>query len=225
MGIDTTPLWTTDDKPAAYPKLSRDLVVDAVVIGGGMTGVTAAYLLKAAGLTVALGERGTCGEGETAHTTAHLSAVTDRMFTELVAAFGQERAEAVWNAGFTAIAEIEAIVRREQIECGFRRVPAYLHASLDAGEEDEANRLKEEAAAVSNAGFDAVYLPSVPGLSRPGVRFGDQAIFQPLKYLHALMDRIPGKGSHVFEQSPVDSVSDAPLSVVVGPTPSPRSMW
>lgn len=214
--IDTTSYWSAAGVAPTHPALARDLTVDVVVVGGGMTGVTTAYLLKASGLTVALVERGRCGSGETSHTTAHLAAVTDRPFTELVRTFGQDHAQAVWDAGFAALSEIDTIIRREQIDCEFRWVPGYLHTSLDGGPSDEPARLKEEAAALSSAGFDATYLESIPGLSRPGVQFDGQAKFHPLKYLRALLKRIPGNGCHVFEQSPVDNVSDDPLSIVVG---------
>ena len=214
--IDTTPYWDGNATAPEFPALSRNLSVDVVVIGGGITGVTTAYLLKEAGLTVALVERGRCAGGETGHTTGHLTAVTDRWFTDLVRTFGQDHATAVWDAGFAALSEIDTLIRREQIACDFRWVPAFLHTSLVNGPTDEPARLEAEAALVSKAGFDATYLGSIPGLNRPGVRFEGQATFHPVKYLRALLARIPGQGSHVFEQSPVDTMSESPRSVSVG---------
>ena len=71
-------------------------------------------------LTVALVERGRCGQGETSHTTAHLTAVTDRPYTDLVSTFGSAHARAVWDAGLAALSEIDAIIRRERIDCEFQ---------------------------------------------------------------------------------------------------------
>ena len=48
-----------------------------MVIGGGITGVTAAYLLKKAGKKVCLLERDRLGYVDTGLTTAHLTYVTD----------------------------------------------------------------------------------------------------------------------------------------------------
>lgn len=212
---DTTPYWAAVTSPA-FPLLSRDLSVDVVVIGGGLTGVTAAYLLKTAGLTVALVERGRCGQGETSHTTAHLTAVTDKLYTELERSLGADHAQAVWDAGFAALSEIDSIVRRERIACDFRWVPGYLHAAIDESSDADLAKLRDNAVAASRAGFDAEYIDVVPGINRPGVRFDGQAKFHPLKYLSALVTRVPGDGSHVFEQSGVDAVEGDPLVVKVG---------
>jgi glycine/D-amino acid oxidase-like deaminating enzyme/nitrite reductase/ring-hydroxylating ferredoxin subunit len=218
--IDTTPYWEISGAPEFAP-LSRSLSVDVAVIGGGLTGVTAAYLLKAAGLSVALVERGRCGQGETSHTTAHLTAVTDAPFPNLVRSFGAEHAQAVWDAGFAALAQIDTNVRQERIDCEFRWLPGYLMARLDGvpakdESEDLATRLHEFAQLTQTAGFDADYLDAVPGLGGPGIRFDGQAAFHPLKYLHALLKSLPSDGCHVFEHSLVEDVTADPLTLTIG---------
>jgi hypothetical protein len=42
---DTTPYWSTSATSPQYAKLAGDARADVVVVGGGMTGLTAAYLL------------------------------------------------------------------------------------------------------------------------------------------------------------------------------------
>jgi glycine/D-amino acid oxidase-like deaminating enzyme/nitrite reductase/ring-hydroxylating ferredoxin subunit len=212
--IDTTPIWLVSEPATRFPALRRDLAVDAVVVGAGMTGVTTAYLLKQAGLTVALVEKGRLTQGETSHTTAHLAAVSDRRFTDLSRSLGTDHAQAVWDAGFAAIAEIDAIIRRERIGCQFRWTPGFLHASLDGASAQERDELRAEADLLQRAGFDATYLESVPGVSRPGIRFEDQAKFHPVEYLTSLVTRIPGDGSHVFEESVAEDVESDPLVVI-----------
>ena len=103
---DTTPYWMDASLPR-FPKLERHALVDVVVVGGGITGLTAAYVLAKAGRSVALLERGRCAEIDTGHTTAHLTMVTDLRLTELVDRFGRNHAQAVWDAGLAAIAQID----------------------------------------------------------------------------------------------------------------------
>ena len=49
--------WDTSGSLRPFPKLTRDGRADVVVIGGGLTGITTAFLLKRAGKTVALLEQ------------------------------------------------------------------------------------------------------------------------------------------------------------------------
>ena len=122
------PVWIDDTPIRKFPKLQRNISVDVLVVGAGVTGITAAYLLKKAGSTVALIERERVASIDTGHTTAHLTYVTDVQLQQLVRNFGKDHAQAAWDAGAAAIDEIERIVEEEGIECEFARVPAYLHA-------------------------------------------------------------------------------------------------
>jgi glycine/D-amino acid oxidase-like deaminating enzyme/nitrite reductase/ring-hydroxylating ferredoxin subunit len=187
--------------------------VDVAVIGGGLTGITAAYLLKQAGKTVALMDRRRLASVDTGHTTAHLTYVTDLRLTELEQTFGREHARAVWDAGRAALWQIAGTVETLGIDCGFTWANGSLHAPVDGpgGADDAA--LRQEAALAADLGFDARFLDRVPVVGRPGVEFEGQALFHPRKYLAGLLASIPGGGSHVFENTDANEVSGDPLTV------------
>jgi glycine/D-amino acid oxidase-like deaminating enzyme/nitrite reductase/ring-hydroxylating ferredoxin subunit len=214
--LDTTPLWVDESRPLTYAPLDRDLHVDVVVIGAGITGLTAAYLLKQAGKTVALIERRHVCESDTGHTTAHLTAVTDRSLSDLAGSLGEDHAQAVWDAGFAAISQLHEITLAERIDCDFAWVPGYLFSS--AKEDLERARIDcgREAEIAEKLGFDALYMDDVPMFRRPGVRYEGQARFHPMKYVSALVERIPGEGCVVFEDTDVDEVKEDPLRVCCG---------
>jgi glycine/D-amino acid oxidase-like deaminating enzyme len=193
--------------------LEEDLRVDVAVIGGGITGITAAYLLKKAGISVALLERGQFGAVDSGHTTAHLTYVTDQRLTELVKIFGRDHAQAAWDAGAAAIAQIHEIVEAEKVDAEFAWVPGYLHAPLDDTAGETGDSLKEDARLAAELGFDAQFEEAVPTMKRPGIRFANQAKFHPRKYLRHLLAAIPGGGSYAFEESAVEELQDDPLQV------------
>lgn len=207
--------WMNESGLSLYPKLDEDLQVDVVVVGAGITGITAAYLLKKAGKTVALLERDRWARVDTGHTSAHITYMTDKRLSELVTTFGKDHAQAAWDAGQAAMDQIRTLVEDEKIDCDFVTVPGYLHAKWQEPAADERDSFKQEANLAAELGFDAKYLESVPVANRPGIRFANQAKFHPLRYLAGLLPRIPGHGSHVFEHSEATEFQNDPLGVKV----------
>ena len=211
--LDTSPYWADSVSMPGFPKLDVDLQVDVVVIGGGITGLTAAYLLTAAGKTVAVLERGRCAEVDTGHTTAHLTMVTDVRLPTLVQRFGRDHAQAVWDAGLAAIAQIDDAVRTHRIDCGFEWVDGYLHApAAEATPRQEAD-LREEADLAADLGFDVSFVDAVPLANVPGIRIADQARVHPRKYLAGLTQQVVAQGGRIYELSGADEFRDDPRSV------------
>lgn len=210
--LDTTPYWIDTAALPHFPRLEQSETVDVVIVGGGLTGLTAAYLLLSAGRSVAVLERRRLAESETGHTTAHLTMVTDLPMTDLVAQFGRPHAQASWDAGLAAMATIDVIARNERIDCDFAWVPGYLHATPDDNERDE-EWLREDARIAAELGFDATFVDDVPLVHRPGVRFEDQARFHPHKYMAGLARAIVRKGGHIYEDSEATEFSDEPRFV------------
>lgn len=210
--MGTRSYWLSTSRLRELPALAGNLEVDVAVVGAGNTGIVTAYLLKRAGLKVALLERDRCGGNDTAHTSAHLTYITDLRVRELVRRIGRDSAQAVLDSGQAALLQIADIVHAERIACAFSTVPGFLHSSID-DERDERDAFKEEAELASDLGYEAHYMDSVPLFKRPGIRFPGQARFHPLKFIGGLLKRIAGEGSHIFERSEVTGFSEEPLSV------------
>ncbi|MBV9618366.1 MAG: FAD-binding oxidoreductase, partial [Verrucomicrobia bacterium] len=200
--METNSYWIDTGPIKSFPALPSDLKADVLVIGAGVTGITAAYLLKKSGARVTLIERERVSSIDTGHTTAHLTYVTDDPLETLAKTVGRDHAQATWDAGACAIDEIERIVRDESIDCNFSRVPGFMHASIfGEGSKGDRAELKQEAQFAQELGFDAAFIEGVPHFGVPGARFANQAEFHPRKYLGRLVESIPGDGSDVFEQS------------------------
>jgi len=214
--MDTTSCWAASEDLPSFGKLKGNLQVDVVIVGAGITGVTAAYLLKDAGYTVALVERGSCGGFDTINTTAHLTCVTDKPLHKLVDRFGKEAARAAWESGRAAIDQIVANIRKESVECDFKWVPGYYHAPSKGYDKAERDSLREDARLAGELGFPAEFMESIPWVEMPGVQFSHQAKFHPAKYVAALLRTIPGRGSHVFEKTEAGEIDEEPLAVHCG---------
>jgi len=211
--IDTQSYWIDSESLPRFPKLDRDEQVDVVIVGGGITGLTAAYLLTREGRSVAVLDRDRCARIDTGHTSAHVTMVTDVRLSELVKSFGRDHAQAVWDAGFAAVAQIDDIVRSEGIDCSFAWVPNYLHApGIMSSTVDDVD-FREEARLAAELGFDAEFVADVPLMGKPGVRYEDQARFHPRMYLAGLARAIEKAGGRIYENTEASEFNDKPLSV------------
>src|SRR3954467_10018088 len=76
-------IWAATAPTLASRTLEANLHVDVCVVGGGIAGMTTAYLLARAGKSVALLDDGPVGGGMSQMTTGHLTNMLDDRFFEL----------------------------------------------------------------------------------------------------------------------------------------------
>jgi len=120
-------LWNETSKTVkrSYPSLSKDMTIDVAIIGAGIAGLTLAYLLKQRGKNVAVFEKYAIGDGVTGFTTAKVTSQHGLIYSELADSFSKETARLYGEANETAIQTIESIIKKEKIECDWRRDDNY----------------------------------------------------------------------------------------------------
>jgi glycine/D-amino acid oxidase-like deaminating enzyme/nitrite reductase/ring-hydroxylating ferredoxin subunit len=196
--------WLETTPETDYPPLADGVSVDVAVVGAGITGITAAVLLKRAGKTVALLDSKRIVHGASGYTTAKVTSGHGASYAKIRKAFGEDGARTYAEANEAGLARIAQFVEEDGLECDFERRPNYVYAES----EQEVAQLRQEAEVERKAGL-AVGLVDETPLPFPvhaALRLENQAQFHPRKYLLALAAAIPGDGSHVFEQSRVHGV-------------------
>jgi len=182
------------------------------VIGAGITGVTAAHLLKQGGKTVALLETNGIGYGATGYTTAKLTVGHSLIYADLVESFGEETARLYARSNQEAIACIAALVREHSIECDFEQASNFVYAESERSAAD----LRKEVDAARAAGIAAELTTKtdLPYEVAAAIRIDDQAQFHPWKYVSTLAQLVDGDGSHVFEMTRATGVRSGKPCVV-----------
>ncbi|MGB9937144.1 MAG: FAD-dependent oxidoreductase [Methanobacterium sp.] len=209
-----TSFWVDSTSDTNYSYLDNGLTVDVAILGAGIVGITSAVMLKEAGLSVALIEAGKISYDVTAFTTAKATVAHNIIYKELISEYGEKEAGIYADANQSAITQIELLVNKYNIDCDFRRLPCYLYTENNAS----IDLIKEEADAAKRAGLEASYVDSIP-LERfnvkGAVKYESQAEFHPRKYLLALAEKIPGKGSYIYENTRALKVKEGKVNEVI----------
>lgn len=201
-------IWNALEESAAFPMLTSDLIVDVVIIGAGITGITTAAQLVQAGRRVAVIDAMEVGHGTTGYSTGNLYAPVDEYLYKLGRKWGDDNVIDVVQSRKMAIDLIEKNVVEHQLKCGFSRQPWVLYSreGLPAEVED----IDSEYKAAVGAGLDA-RLSTDPGLPYPvskALIVDRQAQLHPLKYVRQLARAIQSDDCLIFEKSPVWSIDE-----------------
>jgi glycine/D-amino acid oxidase-like deaminating enzyme/nitrite reductase/ring-hydroxylating ferredoxin subunit len=193
--------WESTQELPHYPQWSGQTNYDVAIIGGGITGLTTALLLKESGYRVVVLERYKIGFGTTGSSTGYLTADPDFGYMELDKNFGKEGIQLAQMAMSEGIDLIEDICQKYNIDCDFRRLPAYHYTDNIIGVED----IKEDYIGILKADLNGRLVKKVPlpFMSYLSVKICGQAQFHSLKFLNGLSSLIDGDGSNIFEKSPV----------------------
>ncbi|HYF96961.1 MAG TPA: FAD-binding oxidoreductase [Patescibacteria group bacterium] len=198
--------WREVYSESLYSSLANDLEIDVAIIGGGITGLTSAYLLKRSGLKVAVLEKDTIGAGTTGRTTGKVTAQHGLIYHDLQGRLGNRTAQIYGEANQAAVEQIADIVKNEKIKDVFYRSDNYVFT-------DESNKIedfKREAAMAQALGLPATFETDapLPFNIKAAVKFANQGQLHSQKYLLGLARFIHGNGSHVFENSRVTGIRD-----------------
>ena len=196
---------TPQSRRTTYPKLRGDHTADVVVIGGGLTGATAAYVLASGGLDVMLVEGERIAAGSTAGSLGAIVPEPDATFRGVESLAGRRVARTAWKEAHRSALDLPSLLRRAGVradvdDAGFARV---------ARSASEAIALRKEQAARKAAGLNAPWLSARAVVSEFGteaagaIRVSGAALFDPVRAAIGLVAAAAKRGARVFERSAV----------------------
>ncbi|MBW4082178.1 FAD-dependent oxidoreductase [Paenibacillus sp. S150] len=201
-------LWRDRNGLPSFPRLAEDHAADVAVVGGGITGITTAYLLIKAGYEVTLLEAGELLAGTTGFTSAKISAQHGLIYHDLLKNFGEDAARLYFQSNSEALEWMIATAEELDIDCGITREAAYLYA--DQRDKKTLKQLEAEFEAYDKLGLPGEWLDhiSLPLLAGGAIKLPGQARFHPLQYLKGLLDVILAKGGIIYEHTMIGEQVD-----------------
>ncbi|MEN1969428.1 FAD-dependent oxidoreductase [Lentibacillus sp. N15] len=196
--------WVDSVAFPEFPELDQSIQADIGIVGGGIVGITAAYLLSQQKMNVVLLDANRLANGTTGHTTAKITAQHGLIYDELIQHFGIDKTKLYYQAAMEAKQLIEDLIKEHDISCEYQEEDAYLFTNASSYVE----KLETEKKAYDQLGIPGELTDHMP-LNLPiksVLVMKDQAQFHPLKYLKALVEEAVNNGVRIFEQTTATDV-------------------
>jgi glycine/D-amino acid oxidase-like deaminating enzyme len=196
---------TPRSRRSSYPRLRGSHTADVVVIGGGLTGATAAYVLAGGGLDVILVEADRIADGSTAGSLGAILPEPDAAFRSVEAAAGRRTARTAWREAHRSAADLPGLLTRAKVRADVDD-SAFAIVARTTG---DAVALRKEQAARKAAGLDAPWLAGRAvggeiGTEAAGaLRVRDASLFDPVRATLGLAAAAGKRGARIHEGSPV----------------------
>ncbi|WP_017811088.1 MULTISPECIES: FAD-dependent oxidoreductase [Paenibacillus] len=199
--------WRATTELPSFPPLREELDVEIAVVGAGITGITAAYLLAKEGKQVALFDAGKVLDGTTGYTTAKVTSQHGLIYDHLRKHTDDQSAILYYEAAEEAKRFMQKLVEDNQIDCDWQEETAYVYVESD---DDEFKNLEKEMEAYRELGIPGEWVESLPiplrvkgAIALPG-----QARFHPVQYLKFLLMEFRVMGGQVYENTMIEEVED-----------------
>jgi glycine/D-amino acid oxidase-like deaminating enzyme len=197
------PIWQ-DENCQRHGALQGDARADVVFVGGGLTALTAAWLLSRQGVRTAVLEARMVGSGSSGAGLGVLSTLEGLRADALLQRLGEVRAAAVLRAHARAVSLLAGIIAEEEITCELAAEDVSIYA-----DREHAEAMRREHRALERLGVAAALMeaPDMPLHPAWALRLECQATLHPGRLLCALVSAVTRRGGHVYENSPVVRLS------------------
>lgn len=202
--MKNTSIWLDGVEKQKFSKLKKDLDVDVLIVGGGMTGISTAYHLSTGDLSVCLVEKNRLCEGVTSKTTGKLTYLQENIYSKLVNFHGVEKTKLYLESQKDAIKLVKGIVDANRIDCDLERVSSYVFS------EDDDGSLEKEINLLNSFGVNVKLTNVFPtGEDVNNAYYADDTyVFHPIKYLSKLVDICVDRGVSFYENTKVVSIDE-----------------
>lgn len=178
-------VWVDQVQRVHFDCLKQSIKTDVLIIGGGLTGILCAYMLKRAGVDCVLVEADQICNGITKNTTAKITLQHGLLYDKLIQRFGFERARLYLEAQRRAAEEYARLC--QNVSCDYRVKDSYVYST------DDRAKIERELAALEKLGCNAVFsaAEALPMPVAGAVCVKDQAEFHPLKFAFGIAQDLP----------------------------------
>lgn len=185
-----------------YESLDKDINTDCLIVGGGIAGLTTAYLLAKENKKVTIVEADKIGFGASGRNTGKVTSQHGLIYSTIEKEYSSEKAKLYYDANEEGLKLIKNIIEENHIDCDFKVVPSFVYTE----EEKYIKDIKKEYEICKNLNIPCEYMNNIEGIPisiKGALCFENQGQFNPKKYVDALTKINCKLGVKIYENTPV----------------------
>ncbi len=169
-------LWNDGVEIKTFPSLEGTVKTDVLIIGGGISGLLCAYMLKNAGVDCIVAEADRICRGVTSCTTAKTTIQHGLIYRKITDKYGLEFAKLYYKSQNEALKKICGIA--EEISCDFTEADSFVYSM------DSIGVIEKEVETLNKVGCNAEFTrkTELPFKVAGAVKIENQGHFHPLKF-------------------------------------------
>ena len=180
--------WFTtllEHKYDVCPPLQKDIECDVLIIGGGMSGISAAAAFIDKGLKVVLVEKNIVGGGTSGKSAGFMTPDSELELSQIVRRYGIKGAQEIWEIPTRGISLVRDYIKKYDIKCDYREQDSLFlgigKSGLDIVKEEEHGR--KEVGFTNQKVYDEKELKTIINSENfsGGIRYDDTFGFNPFQ--------------------------------------------
>lgn len=180
---------------------------DVLIIGGGMSGVSAAAAFMNKGLSVVLLEKNILGGSSSGRSAGFLTPDSELELSQLVRRYGLKGANEIWEVPVKGISLIKDYVTKYHIHCDFRVQDSLFMGIGESGWQDVQDEMKcrKHVGFTNQNLYNKQELDNLVGSTgfTGAVRYTDTYGINPLQYLQGMKQHLQEAGIDIYESTEV----------------------
>lgn len=194
-----TTIYSTSKQTKTYPPLERDIHCNIAIIGGGLSGLSIAYLLAKHKQNIVLLEADTIAQSNSGRNTGKITLQQGLIYDKVISKHGKQAAQHYVARQKQAFDTIRTIIDSNKIDCDYTIHDSVMYTTID----DEIPDYEKEWEASRQLGLDVTMTETVAidPACKKALIMHNQASYNPKTYCDALAALCVANGVTIYEKT------------------------
>lgn len=195
-------IWLKNFKEKKLDSLKENIETDILIIGGGITGLSAGYFLRDSNKNIVIVDSGRIACGTSSRTTGKITYLQGTIYQKISDICGTDTAYKYFSSQKEACSLVKNIIIDNDIKCDYQSNSSYIFTNKNI------SKVKSEMEVLNrfNIPFKISKILPINYPIRLALKIDDSAVFHPIKYLMGIKKICLDSGIKMYENTMIKSL-------------------